>query len=299
VKTHLDDRLRMAATATADLAIEFPGAHVWLTGPLATGFAHARSDIDLHVIAADPPTHLPARTVHTTRIDLHPHRAADVQYLRGLLSGFEVTLDDLTIFRTVRAHLSDLTAVRTARYWQGEGFAPVLTSEERSGYRRWALADRVEHLNTLFEDLDGLLTAGMTAAAEVVWQHTALVLAATECVAAHAPLLGDKWLPSLVANHQPGTSLAVPTLPRLPEDPDAGRRIFAALQYRVLEALLRVWPITEATPQPTPDFPATFTGPFWLPQRYSDGWHLTNGDTRRPASLGDLTAWRNRIAELL
>lgn len=299
MKVHLDDRLRIAATATADLAHEFPGAHVWLTGPLATGFAHARSDIDLHVIAAEPPTHLPARTVKATRIDLHPHRAADVDRTRGLLSGFAVTLDDLTTFRTVRTRLSDLTAIRTARYWQGDGFAPVLTSEERSGYRRWALADRVEHLNTLFEDLDGLLAAGMTAAAQVVWQQTALVVAATECVAARAPLLGDKWLPLLVANHQPGVSVVVPTLPRLPDDPVSGRRVFATLQFRVLEALLRVWPISETAQQPTGDVPATCTGPFWLPQRYADGWHLTNGDARVPVSTGDLAAWRTRITELL
>ncbi|WP_131770259.1 hypothetical protein [Candidatus Protofrankia californiensis] len=293
---YLNKRLQIAQQAAADLADDHPGAQIWLVGAVAEHLAHAHSDIDLLLIVPTgplPPLH--SRLMDGVRVDPTTVTSDTVGRLRSLLGSFAVTREDIEVFRTVRARLADLTLLRTALAFSDGAFAPVLSAAERTGYLRWALADRAEAAASLAEDLVGLAEAALHPHADVVWDRLAVTLAAAEAVAAGAPLLGAKWLPSLLtrAEHTATGHRRIPSLPT-PHWPDAASPWFAPAQVRLANALLSCWP-TEAAPDPS--WQKDLSGFGWLPQRYADGWFLRRGDVRVPLSDGQLIAWRDAAAK--
>lgn len=273
------------AARVADELLDQPRVvEVWLEGALAEGLAHARSDIDLRVLMhGAPPGRWPSRMVDGVRVDLLVTTAEEMTAVRGLLGGFDVEFDDVETFRQARRQLGTLTRLRTARRRDGRSWQPVLGDAERQVYRRWAVADRVEHVLSLTEDLLGLLADEQHQAADIVWQQMDLAVCGLECVAAGEPLLGDKWLPALAT--RAGTDP-----PRSPyPNWDTGDR-FTALRDQVTAALLSTWPLTadDGPVQPCPD---RTTGFGWLPQRYTDGWFVRLGDERQPLTEPQTRHW--------
>ncbi|MFD0224385.1 nucleotidyltransferase domain-containing protein [Streptomyces hirsutus] len=295
----LQIRLKVAEQAAAELADEHFGADVWLVGALAENLAHQHSDVDLLLVTPTdrgPAPELRSRLTGGIRIDVQAVSETTVHDWRTLLDAFAVTRDDIETFRTVRGRLNDLTALRTARplAWVSDQ-AEVLTSEQRATYQRWALADRCEAAASLAEDLLGLAQAGLYPHADLVWDQLARVVAQAETVAAGAPLLGEKWLPSLLSSDDDaGRFTPVPTLPE-PRwlSTAAHSPFFASVQVRLADALLALWP-TDAEPEPLDE--AGLGGFGWLPQRYSDGWFLRRGDARAPLSDGRMRTWQTAAA---
>ncbi|MGW2695697.1 hypothetical protein [Streptomyces sp. NPDC001296] len=294
----LQMRLKVAEQAAAELANEHFGADVWLVGALAEHLAHQQSDVDLLLVTPDdcPATELRSHLTGGIRIDVRTVSETTVHDWRTLLNAFTVTHDDIETFRTVRARMGDLTLLRTARPLAGRWSpAEVLTPEQRATYQRWALADRCETAASLAEDLLGLAQAGLYPHANLVWDQLARVVAQAETLAAGAPLLGEKWLPSLQSNHDDAHRFT--PVPPLPEprwlSAAAHSPFFASVQARLTDALLALWP-TDAEPEPLDE--AGLSGFGWLPQRYSDGWFLRRGDARVPLSNGRLCAWHRAAA---
>ncbi|MER6464732.1 nucleotidyltransferase domain-containing protein [Streptomyces sp. NPDC001228] len=291
----LDARLQIAEQAAAVLADEYAGADVWLVGALAEGLAHRHSDVDLLLITQEPLAGPGSRPVRGIRVDVRAVSESTVHDWRTLLDAFTVTRDDIATFRTVRARLGDLTLLRTARPLStAPARAEVLVPEQRAAYQRWALADRCEAAASLAEDLLGLAQAGLYPHADLVWDQLARVVAQAETVAAGAPLLGEKWLPSLLRRDDSEAFRPVPALPE-PRWLSAAAQspFFAAVQVRVADALLALWP-TDAAPEPVDE--AGLGGFGWLPQRYSDGWFLRRGDARVPLTDGRIRAWQKSAA---
>ncbi|MFJ1707184.1 NAD(P)-dependent oxidoreductase [Kitasatospora sp. NPDC088346] len=276
----VDARVRAARQVAAQLAEEYPGSPVWMTGPVACGLAHARSDVDLRVLIPDGPVPvLQSRIVDDIRVDLEAQAATEVDELRCLLRKFHILADDVDLFRTVRRRLAALTVLATARTLPG-GEQPVLDQAEQDVYRKWALADRIQHAISLAEDLDGLSRAGMTDAAELVAMQLQTAVQQAENTAAGHPLLGDKWTPVLAA-------AATPPPPAGP----VGQALRQA-RVRLLAALLEVWP---ETAEPDGAVPVLWLEPGWLPQRYSDGWRIKRADTTIRLTPGQLAAWQQAI----
>ncbi|WP_031036396.1 nucleotidyltransferase domain-containing protein [Streptomyces sp. NRRL F-5650] len=291
----LDARLKVAEHAAAALADEYAGAKVWLVGALAEGLAHQHSDVDLLLITPGPVPGPGSRLIHGVRVDVRAVRESTVHDWRTLLDQFSVTRDDIATFRIVRARLSDLTLLRTARpLTLVPDHTEVLVSEQRAVYQRWALADRCEMAASLAEDLLGLAQAGLYPHADLVWDQLARVVAQTEAVAGGAPLLGEKWLPSLLSQGDADRFTPVPALPE-PRWLSAAAHspFFASVQARLAHALLALWP-TDAKPEPVDE--AGLGGFGWLPQRYSDGWFLRRGDDRVPLTDGQMRAWQRSAA---
>ncbi|MFH9562334.1 nucleotidyltransferase domain-containing protein [Streptomyces globisporus] len=294
----LEIRLSVAEQAAATLADEFFGAEVWLVGALAEGLAHQQSDVDLLLITQEQVAEPRSRLVHGIRVDVRVVSWDAVNTWRILLDSFAVTRDDIETFRTVRARLSDLTLLRTARpLTPAPDLEPsrVLGPGQRATYQRWALADRCEAAASLAEDLLGLAQAGLYPHADLVWTQLARVLAQAEAVAAGAPLLGEKWLPSLMAVGHDGTRFkAVPELPQ-PRWPTAAAHspFFATVQARLADALFVLCP-SDVDPEPVHE--AGLSGFGWLPQHYRDGWFLRRGDARVPLSDGQMRTWRKAAA---
>ncbi|NEB12287.1 hypothetical protein G3I32_26215 [Streptomyces coelicoflavus] len=290
----LKTRLKVAEQAATCLADEYPGADVWLVGALAEGLVHQRSDVDLLLITPEPVAGPGSRLIHGIRVDVRAVSRSTVHDWRTLLEEFTVTRDDIQMFRAVRARLSDLTLLRTARpLAQAPDRSAVLEPEQQTTYQRWALADRCEAAASLAEDLLGLAQAGLYPHADLVWDQLARVVAQAETVAAGAALLGEKWLPSLLSsNDAPFTPV-----PALPEprwvSAAAHSPFFASVQARLADALLELWP-TDAEPEPVDE--AGLSGFGWLPQRYGDGWFLRRGDDRVPLSDGRMRAWQQAAA---
>ncbi|MEU2026216.1 nucleotidyltransferase domain-containing protein [Streptomyces sp. NPDC016469] len=284
----LNNRLKIASKTATDLATAYNGAKVWLVGALAEGLAHQHSDVDLLLITPESVPAPGSCIIHGIRVDVRAVPRSTVHTWRALLNEFTVTRDHIEVFRAVRARLSDLTLLRTARPLpHTPGQAAVLTPEQRATYQRWALADRCEAAASLAEDLIGLSQAGLYPHADLVWVQLARVVAQAETVAAGAALLGEKWLPSLLSSND-----THPTpVPALPEprwtSPDTHGVVFAPVQARLADALLSLWP-SDAEPEPVD----TGLGDFgWLPQRYSDGWFLRRGEDRVPLTDRQMRAW--------
>lgn len=194
----LQARLMVAEQAAATLADEFSDATVWLVGALAEGLAHQQSDVDLLLVTHEPVAEPRSRFLHSIRVDVRAVSWDRVHAWRSLLDSFTVTREGIETFRAVRTRLSDLTLLRTARpLAPAPDLLPILTPKQLLTYQRWALADRCEAAASLAEDLLGLVQAGMHPHADLVWNQLARVVAQAETVAAGAPLLGEKWLPSL------------------------------------------------------------------------------------------------------
>lgn len=294
----LEMRLRVAEQAAATLADEFFGAEVWLVGALTEGLAHQQSDVDLLLITHEPVSEPRSRLVHGIRVDVRVVSWDAVNAWRILLDSFTVTRDDIETFRTVRTRLSDLTLLRTARpLTPAPGLEPsrVLGPGQRATYQRWALADRCEAAASLAEDLLGLAQAGLYPHADLVWIQLARVLAQAETAAAGAPLLGEKWLPSLMAvGHDGDRFKAVPELPQPRwSTAVAHSPFFATVQARLADALFVLWP-SNADPESVDE--AGLSGFGWLPQHYRDGWFLRRGDARVPLFDGQMRTWREAAA---
>ncbi|MFJ3824969.1 nucleotidyltransferase domain-containing protein [Streptomyces nodosus] len=292
----LTARLKVAEQAAAALTDEYCDAGVWLVGALAEGLAHQHSDVDLLLITQGPVAEPRSRLVHGIRVDIRAVSAATVHDWRTLLDQFTVTRDDIDTFRTVRARLSDLTLLRTARpLTPVPNRAEVLATGQQATYQRWALADRCEVAASLAEDLLGLAQTGLYPHADLVWEQLARVVAQAETVAAGAPLLGEKWLPSLLSRDDADWFRPVPALPE-PRwlSATAHSPFFASVQARLADALLALWP-TDAAPEPVDE--AGLGGFGWLPQRYSDGWFLRRGDARVPLTDGRMRAWHQAAAQ--
>ncbi|UIX34476.1 nucleotidyltransferase domain-containing protein [Streptomyces sp. GQFP] len=291
----LNTRLEVAEHAAAALADEYAGADVWLVGALAEGLAHQHSDVDLLLITQEFVAEPGSRLIHGIRVDVRAVRETTVDDWRTLLDAFIVTRGAIATFRAVRARLSDLTLLRTARpLTQAPDQGAVLEPEQRATYQRWALADRCEVAASLAEDLLGLAQAGLYPHADLVWDQLARVVAQAETVAAGAPLLGEKWLPSLLSQDDAEPFRPVPALPE-PQWLSAAAHspFFAPVQTRLADALLTLWP-TDAEPEPFDE--ARLGGFGWLPQRYSDGWFLRRGDTRVPLTDGEIRTWQQSAA---
>ncbi|MDO3704056.1 hypothetical protein Q3W71_20530 [Micromonospora sp. C28SCA-DRY-2] len=279
-----DIRTAIAARVAAELCGDRRVSDVWLEGALGAGLAHARSDIDLRVVFYDQPPALHSRLVDGVRVDLAACTESMIEPLRSRLDSFDVRFDDVERFRQVRAALGQLTRLRTARRYTPLGWQPVATASEIACYRHWAVADRVEHVLSLVEDLLGLTTDHLYAEAEVVRRQLEICLLGLDVVAADQPLLGDKWLPALWrrANDGPPPSLPAPSW----NADDTSW--FPSVRKRVTAALLRCWPDRTTAEEPPP----AGTGELgWLPQRYTDGWFLRRGDERIRLTPGQLTGW--------
>ncbi|MFD4943567.1 hypothetical protein ACFWNT_13745 [Streptomyces sp. NPDC058409] len=296
----LDERLQAAEQAATDLAGEHRGADIWLVGALAERLAHTQSDVDLLLVhPAGPAPTLPSRLLRGIRIDIRAVTADTVNNWRTLLDDFTVTRDDVETFRRVRAMLPDLTLLRTARPLTGTPDA-VLTPIQWTTYQRWALADRLEAAASLAEDLLGLAQAGLYPHADLVWDQLARIVAQAETVAAGTPLLGEKWLPSLLArtDDTDDQRAAVPVpVPPAPHWPSAATHSpwFAPVQLCLTEALVTLWPLEGTAAKALPE--KGLIGFGWLPQRYGDGWFLRRGDARLPLSDGQMLAWQHAVAQ--
>ncbi|NES16549.1 MULTISPECIES: hypothetical protein [Micromonospora] len=280
----VDIRARIAARVAAEFCDDPKVSEVWLEGALGAGLAHARSDIDLRVVFHDQPSALRSRLVDGVRVDLAACTPAMIEPLRSMLGSFDVRFDDVERFRQVRAALGQLTRLRTARRYTLTGWQPAVTGDDVANYRYWAVADRVEHVLSLVEDLLGLTTDHLYAEAEVVRRQLEICLLGLDVVAAGQPLLGDKWLPALWrrANDGPPPSLLAPCW----NADDTSW--FPSVRKRVIAALLRCWPDRTTAEEPPP----AGTGELgWLPQRYTDGWFLRCGDERIRLTPGQLTGW--------
>ncbi|MER6526633.1 nucleotidyltransferase domain-containing protein [Streptomyces sp. NPDC001508] len=290
----LESRLNVAEQTAASLADEYADAAVWLVGALAEGLAHQHSDVDLLLITPGAVAGPGSRLVDGIRVDVRSVSQSAVDDWRTLLDEFTVTRHDIATFRAVRARLSDLTLLRTARpLTHSPARAAVLEPEQQATYQRWALADRCEAAASLAEDLLGLAQAGLYPHADLVWNQLARVVAQAETVAAGAPLLGEKWLPSLLSRNE-ARFRPVPPLPE-PRWVSAAAHspFFASVQARLAGALLTLWP-TIAEPEPVDE--ARLGGFGWLPQRYSDGWFLRRCDERVPLSHGRMRTWQQAAA---
>ncbi|MFE3875416.1 hypothetical protein ACFXPX_13570 [Kitasatospora sp. NPDC059146] len=274
----VEHRIAAARTVAGQLAQEYPGSPVWMTGPVACGIAHARSDVDLRVLFAEGPVPvLQSRIVDGVRVDLEAQALAEADELRGYLERFHVLGDDVDLFRTVRRRLAALTVLRTARVMH-DGQRPVLGQAERDVYRRWALADRVQHAISLVEDLDGLFQTGLSDAVDLVTGQLQLAVQQAENVAASHPLLGDKWTPVLAGGPTPPAASV--------------HQALLQARIRLLTALLTVWP---ETAEPDGHVPDEWLEAGWLPQRYSDGWRLKFADTTIRLTPGQLAAWHQAL----
>ncbi|MET7952197.1 hypothetical protein [Micromonospora sp. NPDC005324] len=279
-----DIRTEIAARVAAELSNNHGVDEVWLEGALAVGLAHAGSDIDLRVVFHDRPPMLRSRMVDGVRVDLAACTYTDIQSLRSLASSFDVGFDDVERFRQVRAALGQLTHLRTARRYTPAGWQVVATASEISCYRNWVVADRIEYVLSLVEDLLGLVTDQLPAEAEVVCRQLEVCLLGLDLVVADQPLLGDKWLPSLWRRINDGPPPALPTSAWNAED----FSWFPAVRQRVTAALLRCWPDMIATEELPP---AGTSDQGWLPQRYADGWFLRRGNQRVRLTPGQLNGW--------
>ncbi|MFF4531640.1 hypothetical protein ACFY1P_20510 [Streptomyces sp. NPDC001407] len=282
-------RLAIARLSAVCLLTEHPTAQVWLVSALAEHHAHARSDIDLLLITPDLAPTMASRIVDSVRVDVRAVAQCETDQWHTHLRQFSVTRSALEEFRTVRARLADLTLLRTARTVRDGVFVPVLDSAGRDGYRRWALADRAEVASSLAEDLVGLVEAGLRPHADLVWARLAITLAQAETVAAGAPLLSEKWLPSL---HPAGGAATAPPAVDW-TNPERASRCFAHAQVRLADALLTCWPVTAPAEPVDPQL----TGFGWLPQHYADGWFLRNGDQHTCVPDAQVPAWRTAVAQ--
>ncbi|MFJ2778268.1 hypothetical protein [Kitasatospora sp. NPDC087315] len=273
------EQRRAAARAVAgQLAEEYPHSPVWMTGPVACGIAHARSDVDLRVLFTEGPVPvLQSRIIDGIRVDLEAQAVAEADELHGYLRCFHILGDDVDLFRTVRRRVPALTVLRTAHAMHG-GEQPVMSEAERDVYRRWALADRVQHAISLVEDLDGLFQAGLSDAVDLVTGQLHLAVQQAENTAAGHPLLGDKWTPVLAG---------APTPPAA-----SVHQALRQARARLLAALLAVWPETAAPDGHVPD---DWLEAGWLPQRYSDGWRLKFADDTIRLTPGQLAAWHQAL----
>lgn len=282
----VDHKRSVAATAAAELAARHPSAELWLEGPVAHGLAHAYSDVDLRVISAHGALGVtPSWLVDDTRVDAAMSTVDDIHACRSLLASFDVRRDDLATFRQVRAGLPALTRLRTAHRYTNGGWLPVLTDEEREVYRRWALADRVETVMSLTEDLFGMITDGHDASARIIWWQIGQALAGADAAAAGQPLLGDKWLPHLCPGTAPWSDL--------PADARTGNaaRWFRSVQARLVAALNEVWPADFTDPGRGGNCPEAG----WLPQRFTDGWQARFADTVEPLPATVIASWRSAL----
>lgn len=279
---HLRLRLRIAASVSAELRGAPDGPDVWIEGPLTSRLAHARSDVDVAVCRpAEDSVPLTSRMVDGVRVDLVARTREGVEAHRGLLRRFDVGFESLESFRVVRGRLGALTALRTAARSTDEGLIPILDDAERDGYRRWVLADRVQVAMSAAEDLLGLHAAGLRPHAAVAARQLMTAVEQAEVVAAGAPLLGEKWLPSLRDRYAGGEVAA--------GEADVGTLLRQA-RLRLIDALLHCWPV---------DRPAVSTvntrvdEAGWLPQRFADGWFAQLGDERVRLSGPEVLAWRS------
>lgn len=283
-------RLELAHTVADQLSAQHPECEVWLEGPLAIGLAHARSDIDLRLVTPDGTRIEPWSQVTTgVRIDIDVSTKDGIHATRRLLDAMSVTFDDLQTFRTVRASIGALTRLRTAHRLVDGVWNPVLAPQTMAVYQQWALADRAEYIASLTEDLDGLIAEGMWHNTEVVWTQLQLGAMAADAVSRGHPLLGDKWMPSLLAS-RPSSGNPQPAAGRDSQDWSA------PLQLQVLESLRRLWPTG-----PRDDTDAGFTQPpaGWMPQRYADGWFIRLGDDRKKLSPTDIESWHSTLCHRL
>ncbi|MHA7956289.1 hypothetical protein ACX9I7_00835 [Streptomyces sp. L500] len=285
-----EQRMRAARAVAGQLRQEYPGAQVWLEGPVAHGIAHARSDIDLRIVVPTGPAPVVrSRMADGVRVDLASSTAADMDALRALLGTFHVLATDMEQFRSIRRQLPALTSLRTARALDCQE-KPVLTEAERDTYRKWALADRVQRAISLLEDLDGLTSAGLYDSADLVLGQLSVTVMQAENTAAGLPLLGDKWTPVLAGKNTPLPSPAWQSAEGSDPCPDWFRQARA----RLLNALLLVWPAAGSKDVPVDPAWGRFG---WLPQRYSDGWSLQYADARTPLTTSQLLAWADQVRQ--
>ncbi len=300
-------RLELAERVAADIAGSRPDVEVWVEGALAYGLAHARSDVDLRVVT-DAPSKAEnrSRIVDGIRVDLTASTHPEVTTVRGLLASFEVRLDDVEVFRTVRSAIGDLTRLRTAHRFTPDGWQPVITPAEERVYRQWAVTHQVEQAHSLAEDLVGLHLDGLHDEATVTWKRLDACTALARCAAAGAPLLGEKWLPSLERRVFGSPHDPFPDLGR--EQAGTADTTFAVAQMRTAAALTECWPLTsngdtdasaagdEHPPNPhDQNLPGSVTGLGWLPHRYSDEWFIGCGDARISLTAAQLTEWLSRV----
>ncbi|WP_034088329.1 nucleotidyltransferase domain-containing protein [Streptacidiphilus albus] len=279
-------RLRIAGQAAIELLAMDKDAEVWLEGALATGLAHAASDIDLRLISSSPQRPGPrSRLVDGVRVDLQVSTPQEIGELRTLLLQFGIRQDDLAMFRRARQRMGDLTCLRTALSFHHGQWVPVVSAAETGTYRAWAVADRAETVASLAEDLIGLSADGLHPSADIVLQRLTLALTSAECAATGHPLLGEKWLPLLTGD--PWTVTPAPV-----DWQDQDWRWFRSLQRRLALALLSCHPLSDSgheSPAPPVE------GAAWLPQYYSDGWFLRRADERIPVTDDALNAWINQL----
>ncbi len=285
-----DIRVKIASRVAAEFCDDTKVSEVWLEGALGAGLAHARSDIDLRVHFHDQPSALRSRLVDGVRVDLVTCTPAMIKPLRSLLGSFDVRFDDVERFRQVRAVLGQLTRLRTAQRYTRAGWQPVVTPDEVAGYRHWAVADRVEHILSLVEDLLGLTADHLYAEAEMVRRQLEICLLGLDIVAADQPLLGDKWLPALWRRTNDGPP---PSLP-IPSWSTEDTSWFPDVRQRTTAALIECWPDSAAIEEPPPAGTCELG---WLPQRYTDGWFLRRGDERIRITFGQLTGWHRSIRQ--
>ncbi|MFF2226944.1 nucleotidyltransferase domain-containing protein [Streptomyces globisporus] len=293
VQPDLHRRTALAQTTAGELLAAHPGAQVHLTGALAHGLAHSRSDVDLLLVTPSAPPPVTALRRDGIRIDIAAQTTTAMGDARRLLGSFDLPLEgDVPVLREVRSRMGELTRLRTALRLDGHGAAePVLTAPEQAVYARWALADRLQEAITLTEDLAGLLQSGQVHAASVTVAQLGTVIAQAETVAAGQPLLGQKWLPALrglAANPPTGPQ---PLPPLADTGPTGGQWGFTDIQHRLLKALFTCWGTPSGPAQPLPDLVRSFG---WLPIACNEGFAAQFGEDVLALSGGQLLTWATR-----
>ncbi|MFJ1954520.1 hypothetical protein ACIOGT_25200 [Streptomyces microflavus] len=286
-------RMALAHTTAGELLVAHPGAHVHLTGALAHGLAHARSDVDLQLVTPDTPPPVTAVRRDGIRIDLTATTTTAVDDARRLLGSFDLPIvGDVPALREVRSRIGELTRLRTALRLDGRGIrTPVLTAPEKAVYARWALADRLQEAITVTEDLAGLLHSGQVHAASVTVAQLGIVIAQAEAVAAGQPLLGPKWLPALRGLAATPPTRPQPLPPLADTGPATGQWGFADIQHRLLKALFACWGTPPGPAQPLPGLMRSFG---WLPIACNEGFAAQFGDDVLALSGGQLLTWATR-----
>ena len=284
------ERMRLVAAAAENPPL--PVEDVWLTGPLALGLAHALSDVDIVMVTATGAHAVESDVRDGIRVDYAVASRKEIDEDRAYLADFDVTYDDIESFRRVRGRMRALTRLATAVDARRDG-TPVLAGPELRVYQSWLLADQVEDVHSLTEDLVGLITDDLLDSAGIVWAALLQRLRFVVLAAAGAPLLGAKWLPQLSARYADCSAVDRLAAAVAADGIVSVREHFPAVQTIVFEALAagQRAAATAAEGSPAP------TGFGWLPQVYADGWFVRLGEERRRLTPGQVLGWQEAIKE--
>jgi len=160
----IDERDRQFVVgATADI-----DATSFLSGSLAVGLGHGRSDVDVHVISesADVVSDLPPRAPSGRRIQYEWIDSHRLNALGSIASGVAITIADRAALYMSEKELWDVfrTAVADPLHVLAE-HSDLFTETFRSSTRRVIIGSNVHRIGRAADDVAGLLDVGAELAA--------------------------------------------------------------------------------------------------------------------------------------